>query len=206
MLSNRSGFVIRALHGKCSKRTLASSPSSSFVTSRADIADGGRTRAVVLVLGFGGAKPRHIAKYAQLYNGKGCSIVAGTASNHGVFVDHGELDAFAKDAVQQVTELLREDDATKPNPSRQKETPVVMHIISNGGAFVARKIGGMLDSRRDCQRGSDDLELFATRLKLGCQVFNSAPCYNGPKSSFNVIKHLIPSPLISVPAAVMCSH
>ena len=86
-----------------------------------------------------------------------------------------------------------------------------MHIISNGGAFVARKIGHKLDTvlhqqeTREVMEGGtnrQDTLLFAKRLKLGFQVFDSAPCYPGIKGGFNVIKHLIPNP-IGIPAAVL---
>ena len=75
-----------------------------------------------------------------------------------------------------------------------------MHLNSNGGAFVSRTIGNMLDHRK---LEDGDLQLFAERLKLGCQIFDSAPCYLDAKSSFSVIKHLIPNPLIGIPAAMM---
>jgi hypothetical protein len=168
-----------------------------------------------LVIGFGGAKPKHVAKYAQLYQNKGCSTVAGTASNQDIFTNPTGpgIDAFAGNAVREVANLLREeDDPINPNSLSSKgETPIVMHIISNGGAFVARKIGHKLDivhqqETREAMEGGtnrQDTLLFAKRLKLGCQVFDSAPCYPGIKGGFNVIKHLIPNAFIGIPAAVL---
>ena len=79
-------------------RYLSSSTSSPscFVTVKVKGAEGQeRPRAVVLVLGFGGAQPRHVEKYARLYNRKGCSTVSGTASNRSLFVDPTGIDAFA---------------------------------------------------------------------------------------------------------------
>lgn len=175
----------------------------SFVTSSATRSP----RAVVLVLGFGGAKPRHVAKYSKLYSDKGCSTVSGTASDHDLFIDHSGLDAFARNAVEHVTKVLREDEAAScPNDTNAppaKEIPIVMHITSNGGAFVTRIIGEMIDSKEHQQDESlrRDLDLFAARLKL--QVFDSAPCYSDSRSSFNVIKHLIPNPFVGIPAAVL---
>ena len=163
-----------------------------------------RPRAVVLVLGFGGAKPRHVEKYAELYNRKGCSTVSGTASNRSLFVDHDGIDAFARDAIREVAKVLREDDAAHPIVPPDGATPLVMHILSNGGAFVGSRIGHMLAAPLDSNPGArGDLELFCTRLKGGCQVFDSAPCYIDRRSCFNVIKNLIPIPFVGIPLAIL---
>lgn len=201
-IRSRFLFIVRTTADKRYSSTSSSSP--IFVTSTDSIAEGKRPRAVVLVLGFGGAKPKHLAKYSQLYNSKGCTTVSGTASNYDIFVDHNGVDVFAKKAVQHVANTLRENDATHPPCPSDKETPIVMHIISNGGAFVAKSIGIMLNRRGNNQQTeSADLDLFADRLQLGCQVFDSAPCYIDMRSSFNVIKHLIPNPFIGIPAAML---
>ena len=164
-----------------------------------------KIRDVTQVLGFGGAKPRYVQKYASLYNDKGCSTIFGTATNYDVFVDHAGLDAFAKDAIQSVASVIREEEAAHPHVDPHKQqTPLVMHILSNGGAFVTRNIGHMLDSRREGDNDSD-LELFASRLKMGAQIFDSAPCYMDNTANFNVIKHLIPNPFIGMFAAVLFS-
>jgi len=201
MYNTSRSTVTRAL------RYLSSSSSPScFVTVKVKGAEGQeRPRAVVLVLGFGGAQPRHVEKYAQLYNRKGCSTVSGTASNRSLFVDPTGIDAFAQDAVREVATILREDDAAYPNASPTRATPVVMHVMSNGGAFVVSRIGHMLDAPIDSStpgtRG--DLELFCTRLRAGCHIFDSAPCYLDGKSCFNVIKNLIPNPIVGIPMALL---
>ncbi|KAL3826563.1 hypothetical protein ACHAXA_003627 [Cyclostephanos tholiformis] len=208
MICNVSrGPVVRAIGGK-SFGSSSSSSSSFFVTAKArgGIADAEtrRPRAVVLVLGFGGAEPRHVEKYARLYNRKGCSTVSGTASNRSIFVDRAGIDDVATDAIRAVARLLRDDDAAYPTIPPDTATPVVMHIMSNGGAFVASRIGQMLASPIDsnpCARG--DLELFCTRLGGGCQIFDSAPCYIDRKSCFNVIKNLIPNPFVGIPMAIL---
>jgi Eukaryotic protein of unknown function (DUF829) len=84
-----------------------------------------------------------------------------------------------------------------------------MHIMSNGGAFVVSRISQMLAAQRKnnaCTCGtSSDLELLSTRLKGGCQIFDSAPCYLDSRICFNVIKHLIPNPILGIPLAVLFS-
>lgn len=203
MIYNKScSPIARAITGKRFGAT-SSSSASSFVTVKGGVAAEGqsqkRPRAVVLVLGFGGAKSSHIEKYAQLYNRKGCSTVSGTASNRSLFVDPAGIDSFAKEAVRAVANLLREDE------SPERATPVVMHIMSNGGAFVVSHIGQMLVASIDlCTPDArSDLELFHTRLKAGCQIFDSAPCYVDGKSCFNVIKNLIPNPIVGIPMATL---
>ena len=164
------------------------------------IEDGNKTRAIVLILGFGGAKRKHVAKYASMYTSSlGCSsVVYGTASNHSVFVDHNELDEFAFDAIQEVAKLIRSEESN--NIQNNKEIPIVMHILSNGGAFVTAKIGQILDTQ---SHTNEDLQLFGNRLKIGVQIFDSAPCYMDSKANFTVIKHLLPSPFIGIPAALL---
>ena len=173
----------------------AASTSSSFTTTK----DGNkRSRAIILILGFGGAKRKHVAKYASMYTSSlGCSsVVYGIASNHAVFVDHNELNVFALDAVQEVAKLIRSEESN----NRSKEFPIVMHILSNGGAFVTAKIGHILDTQ---SHTNEDLQLFGKRLKIGAQIFDSAPCYMDSKANFTVIKHLLPSPFIGIPAVLL---
>lgn len=129
----------------------------------------------------------------------GCSsIVYGIASNHAVFVDHDELDKFALEAIQEVAKVVRSEESN--NTQNNKEIPIVMHILSNGGAFVTAKIGQILDTQ---SHTNEDLQLFGKRLKIGAQIFDSAPCYMDSKANFTVIKHLSPSPFIGLPAAFL---
>ena len=161
-------------------------------------------RDITQVLGFGGAKPRYVQKYASLYNDKDCCTIFGTATNYDVFVDHSRLDTFAKEAIQSAASVIREEEAAHSHTAPHKQqTPLVMHILSNGGAFVTRNIGHMLDTR--IENDDSDLELFASRLKMGAQIFDSAPCYMDNTANFNVIKHLIPNPFIGIVAAVLFS-
>ena len=156
--------------------------------------------------GFGGALPRHVARYADLYNRKGCHAVSGTASNYQTFVHglsssmHGGTREFALDAVRTTAGIVRgEREALRRRP------PVVIHCLSNGGAFVMRRIGDLLLERSrsgDCGGGDDDddgvgadLDLFAASLGDGCQVLDSAPCHIDPTSAYGVVRNLLgPSP------------
>mmetsp|Transcript_27463 Transcript_27463/g.66691 ORF Transcript_27463/g.66691 Transcript_27463/m.66691 type:complete len:286 (-) Transcript_27463:270-1127(-) len=179
---------------------------TSFVT-QAFSGGGTRPRAVVLVLGFAGAKPKHVAKYANVYNSLKCSTVAGTATNLDIFTGNTvNQDAFALDGVRQVAKVLKEVEDSKA------KTPVVMHILSNGGTFITNRIGIMLEAANDDsdkkestedQETSQDLQLFGERLKLGCQIFDSAPGFFTTQATFNVIRNLFPNKVIAYPAAAM---
>ena len=186
--------------------TTKDSKSSSFTTTKLQKEDGNKrpSRAIILILGFGGAKRKHIAKYASMYTSSlGCySVVYGTASNHSVFVDHNELDKFALEAINEVAKVVRSEESNNniQHNNSNKEIPIVMHILSNGGAFVTAKIGHILDTQ---SHTNEDLQLFGNRLKIGAQIFDSAPCYMDSKANFTVIKHLLPSPFIGIPAALL---
>lgn len=176
---------------------------TSFVTTAFS---GGTPRAVVLVLGFAGAKPKHVAKYASVYNSLKCSTVAGTASSMDIFTGNiTNQDIFALDAVQQVAKVLKAVDNDNGNKESDPKIPVVMHILSNGGTFITNRIGLMLDSKKSGGKESvdEDIRLFGERLKLGCQIFDSAPGYFTTKASFNVIKSMISNKVIAYPTATM---
>ena len=202
----------------------SSTTSTAFVTGKSECCGGvnnksGRMpRAYVLVLGFGGAQRRHTERYAILYNRRGCFTLTGTASNYSLFVNPTSIDDFACDAIRQLAKLIRETEEKeegvklpRPNITSVKERalkiPVVMHIMSNGGAFVVSRINQMLTNQRKndaCTYGRD-LDLLSTRLKGGCQIFDSAPCYLDSRACFNVIKHLIPNPIFGIPLAFLFS-
>lgn len=177
----------------------------------ADVAGGGRTRAVVLVLGFGGAQPRHVAKYAELYNRRGCHAVSGTASNyqtfvHGASASGGGTREFALEAMTTVAGVVRGRDGPGGGEGPGRRPPIIVHCLSNGGAFVLRRIGDLLLERgRPGEDGGEDgadLDLFASGLRDGCQVFDSAPCHLDPASARAVVRNLLgPSPL-ATPASL----
>lgn len=175
------------------------SPLYKFVTT--ENAKGKKPRAVVLVYGFSGSKPKHVAKYTDVYNAYNCSTVGGTSLDYDVFTANLDgQDAFGLESVRQVTKVLRSDNLKEHN-----DIPVVMHIISNGGAFISARLGRLLDdaAKEDMKDNQDnqDLRLFGQRLKMGYQVFDSAPAYGNAKSAFNVMRGLIQTPIINVAIA-----
>lgn len=204
----------------------SSTTSTAFVTGKFECGGVHKSgqqnlpRAYVLVLGFGGAQRRHTEKYAILYNRKGCFTLAGTASNYSLFVNPTSIDDFASDAIRRLAKLIRETEEKEvevklPRPNntsvneRASTIPIVMHIMSNGGAFVVSRISKLLTDQRNndaCTSStSNDLELLSTRLKGGCQIFDSAPCYLDSRACFTVIKHLIPNPVFGIPLALIFS-
>ena len=177
------------------------SPLYKFVTT--EVAKGKKPRAVVLVYGFSGSKPKHVAKYTAVYNAYNCSTVGGTSLDYDVFTANlNGQDAFGLESVRQVTKVLRSD-----NLKGHNDVPVVMHIISNGGAFISARLGRMLDAaaKEDKQddRDNQDLRLFGQRLMMGYQVFDSAPAYANAKSAFNVMRGLIQTPIINTAMAAV---
>lgn len=183
--------------------------------------DDKRPRAIVLILGFGGATPRILTKYADLYHRLGCSTVAGTASSSLIFArgqDHEmqHLDGVARSAVRTVAGVIRNSEENKDfqRNSGNREVPVALHILSNGGAFVARRIGVLVTeaigddatqsgSDNNNEDDSNDLLLFADRLQRGYQLFDSAPCYPTTQSALTVIRHILPNPWIGIPVSYL---
>jgi len=143
-------------------------------------------RAIVVLLGWWGAEPRHLAKYANLYHVKNCITVQGIVSRWVTLVKHDpSIDEFALQTVNHVNKIVRAYEPLK--------LPVIIHAFSNGGAFVVERMESLIENRKD----DAEIQFFAERLRG--EVFDSAPAYPTKDNGMNALKASIRNPMLQIP-------
>lgn len=137
-------------------------------------------KAVVLIFGWLGAPLRHLNKYAQIYNSKGCSTVTGVADSLSIMVTNKkQLRSYAQIAAQEVAILIRETGS---------KLPILVHVFSNGGTILLEQLEVMI-----CEGSDPNIVLCGQCMKLGGQVFDSSPCYMHLCSGLKAIRTASPN-------------
>ncbi|XP_076036928.1 transmembrane protein 53 [Oratosquilla oratoria] len=133
--------------------------------------DGGDREPVVFLLGWAGAKDTHLAKYAALYNSKGCITIRYTYPISYVFyrVEH-KFKPVAKKLLSLLTEMAF------------TQHPVFFHIFSNGGAVLYHYINQEMISK-----GAPKINL------KGC-IFDSCPAPRKISSGIQAMYEVVPGP------------
>lgn len=100
--------------------------------------------------GWLGSAPKHLNKYASLYTNRNCAVLYGTAPTLPLsFRMKTTLDAFVVNSVKKASMIIRDVEADNGNGvtlqvSKNKEVgvrvPIIMHYMSNGGAFPAERL------------------------------------------------------------------
>lgn len=134
-----------------------------------------RPRAIAIILGPLGASESMLKRYASWYRQRSCVAVTGV-SPPWHFVRNASLQPTAMEVWQETLQVLRD------TPS---DVPVVVHMFSNGGAFVweqmdrllATRDAGEYDASTTAVLSVDDKTLLKTRLSFGYLMFDSCPCY-----------------------------
>jgi hypothetical protein len=128
-----------------------------------------RPRAVAVILGHLGVTEEQLERYTKdLYQAKECSTIAARSPPF-QFMTH-RLQHVAVDVIKEAATILR------PTPA---SVPLVIHLFSNGGAFILEDIEILLkneDSNEDLV-SRQDTALVSERLKFGYELFDSCPCY-----------------------------
>ncbi|KAJ8346158.1 hypothetical protein SKAU_G00303510 [Synaphobranchus kaupii] len=93
---------------------------------------------VVILLGWGGCKDKHLTKYSSIYNERGCITIRYTAPLKTVFISEAfgykELNATA----HKLLELLYDYEV--------ENNPIFFHVFSNGGFMLYRYMAELLHS------------------------------------------------------------
>lgn len=129
-------------------------------------------RAIVLLLGWLGAKPRSLTKYSELYQAGNCVTLQGTASSVGIIsYDHAYLRTFLRQAISEVMKIWKMYDSS---------TPIILHAFSNGGAFVIAEVLFWY------KHSDEEIDIF--RNHLAGYVFDSAPVFvTSPKTGMKAV-------------------
>ncbi|KAJ8274324.1 hypothetical protein COCON_G00089490 [Conger conger] len=107
----------------------------SFVTERHWQ---GSKEPVVILLGWGGCKDKHLTKYSSLYNERGCITVRYTAPLKTVFISESFGYKELNTTAHKLLELLYDYEV--------ENNPIFFHIFSNGGFMLYRYMAELLHS------------------------------------------------------------
>lgn len=184
------------------------------------------TKAVVLIYGWLGSQPKHIMKYANLYTERECAVIYDIAPVMALMTKFDKpLDKIVLKTVKKACDLIRfvEKDigsgstknsrtSSEEEAPRRQKVPVIIHYFSNGGAFVAERLGFLIQSAENYsfhqkktglerpksthrkpkyvdQSAVSDLLFLSYRLKdIGFEISDSAPAYLYREASFNALE------------------
>ena len=190
-----------------------------FTVTAPDPSSTTNTKAVVIIYGWLGAQPKHLQKYAEMYvKHLSCTVIHGTASVRGIMVrDKNELAAAVTESVHKAALIIREielekadhdhdhdhesAESTSNSNSATVRVPVIVHYLSNGGAYLAEQLEQMIQKAKTgglvvSDGHSDiihDLKLVADRLQQkGCEIVDSAPAYMHAGSAMRAITIAVP--------------
>lgn len=149
-------------------------------------------RAVVLLLGWWGANPRHLAKYAQIYHSQDCLTIEAIADKYSILTHHDDtLDQCVLDAVHETAAVLRKLDG---------QVPIITHAFSNGGAYLVERLEILIQQARSTDKNRD-LLLVAERLQG--QLFDSAPAYPSSQSAIKAMPGVFASTFLRTLIALL---
>jgi hypothetical protein len=149
-------------------------------------------RAIAIVLGHLGCSSEELAGYGRMYSERKCTVITATSPIIR-FVMNMRLRSTAREILTQATVALQ------GTPSH---VPVVIHAFSNGGTFLLEEIEKQLLHQQQRQKFSassdENFSLFASRLRIGYQFFDSCPCYIRPIWDWAHWSGSFPHPQLSV--------
>jgi hypothetical protein len=148
-----------------------------------------KPKAIVLLLGWWGAKSRHLAKYGQLYQERDCLTVQAICDTYAILVRNTRsIDQCAIEAAAHVAQVLRDiDDDT---------IPVIFHAFSNGGAYVVERMEAMIRHARTNSLPSDqDSDMVLVGKHLQGQIYDSAPVWPTTESAVEAAAGVFSNPI-----------
>ena len=165
-----------------------------------------RPRAVVVLLGWLGARERYLDKYAKVWQERDCTTISVITSMWVTMTGIGRY-SVAEDVIREVDKIGR---AAEMSEAGWGNLPVILHVFSNGGAFVLQSIEELLTRRRTVCPSSNITESvkerklrhicesFSNRVLSGCTIYDSAPCYPSYVSGIRAIGRAVPVPIVNV--------
>uniref|UniRef100_A0A8C8VJS2 Transmembrane protein 53 n=1 Tax=Pelusios castaneus TaxID=367368 RepID=A0A8C8VJS2_9SAUR len=111
---------------------------------------------VVILLGWGGCRDKHLAKYSTIYHQKGCTVIRYTAPWPMVFFAESFGIRYLQTPARKLLELLFD--------YKIEKKPLLFHVFSNGGVMLYRYILDLIHTHGQFRN-----------LKVVGTVFDSAP-------------------------------
>ncbi|XP_014777652.1 transmembrane protein 53 [Octopus bimaculoides] len=120
---------------------------------------------VVILLGWMGCNYKHLSKYSEFYEAKGCVTISYIAATSTILFSP----AKAKEHAQKILQLLID--------FSYEDNPIFFHIFSNGGSIIYQHVCSLLGNAAEFKH-----------LKVCGSVFDSAP---GKPRPINAIKSIL---------------
>lgn len=150
--------------------------------------NGGKPKAVVILLGWFGSKLRHVRKYSEIYDQRRCATITGSLDSRSLMIlDTVKIDEMAVVIAKEAAKLLRMGD----------NIPLVCHAFSNGGAIPLQRMEQIMEEK--VKGNDDDVEdwkLIRARYQKGACIFDSAPAFPDMETFRGAIDAALPSPVI----------
>ncbi|KAM8930097.1 transmembrane protein 53 [Pelodytes ibericus] len=127
---------------------------------------------VVILLGWGGCKDQHLAKYSNIYHSQGCIVIRYTASWSTVFITESFGLSNLRQEAKKLLELLFDYEIEK--------CPLLFHVFSNGGFMLYRYIVELLHSHRQL-----------SKLRVVGTVFDSSPGNRNVRGSVRALNAIL---------------
>ncbi len=173
-------------------------------------------KAVVIMFGWMGSKPRQVHKYADIYAKRDCAVVVSYAPISAIMRYAAPMRKQVAESVQEAARLVRSAE-NRINRSQgacrrrgpQYHVPVVLHYLSNGGTYLANELEHMIQEAKSHQLDHaagnvDDFLLIEDRLRhKGYEVLDSAPAYINVASGYYALKASVSSTTIRLIATVI---
>ena len=165
-----------------------------------------RPRAVVVLLGWLGAQKRFLDKYATLWQERDCTTINVIVP---VWITMSGLCGYSvtEDIMREIDKIGRAAEMTEAGWGR---LPVILHVFSNGGAFVVENMERFLRNKREininnnCPESRSDRQMrhicesMSARLWSGCTIYDSSPCYPSYASGVIAVGRAVSVPVFNV--------
>lgn len=153
--------------------------------------DSGRKPAVAILLGWLGARMKHLSKYEDVYLNRNCATICKIASvPHIVLWNQKALRCIVVDVINTASNIIRSLEKIYEFETR---VPLIIHVFSNGGCFVLEQMMLMLTEDVFEPQVKENLNLFRSRLVLGSLIFDSSPAYLHTSSGLLAIQFSVPN-------------
>lgn len=131
-------------------------------------------QAIAIVLGHLGVSDHTLHRYAKWYVNRSSSVVAASSPPH-IFARNGSLRDTTEQILAQTVRALHQAESNSQAP--RNLPPIVVHLFSNGGAFLLQDFEKLLLEKSNSDSERATRKRVRQQLALGYQIFDSCPCY-----------------------------
>jgi len=147
-------------------------------------------RAIVFVFGWAFSTMKHVLKYSELYQEKGCATVTGVLPPQSVAVKNDTvIREFCDGAMEEAAKLIRQ---FEQQHRKGPPIPILVQALCNGGGFCRMGIHEAVATKQSESRTTHQL----IRERLAAEVLDSAPVYISTRSSLAALAGVVKNPLV----------